>query len=82
MPYLYHYKGYDRATPDNGFPRRWNLYNHIKRVHAWTPPESEASFYDEPPASSQPRPDKKNDGEKRKKIAKPGSHVMKKSRST
>src|SRR6266511_6476506 len=76
MPHLCHYEGCDRATPDNGFPRRWNLYDHMKRVHAWTPPESEAGFDDEPPASSQPRPDKKNGGEKRKKVAKPGSHVM------
>jgi hypothetical protein len=84
MPHLCQYEGCDRAAPDNGFPRRWNLFDHMKRVHAWTQPESGlecSSPEDECPVNSQPRVDKKINGEKRKKVTKPPSHPMKKTRS-
>lgn len=32
-PYLCHFSGCERARPDNGFPRRWNQRDHMKRVH-------------------------------------------------
>jgi len=32
-PYLCTYKGCDRAQPGNGFPRQWNLKDHMRRVH-------------------------------------------------
>ncbi|RYP70349.1 hypothetical protein DL769_004975 [Monosporascus sp. CRB-8-3] len=32
-PYLCTYDGCDRALPGNGFPRQWNLKDHMRRVH-------------------------------------------------
>jgi hypothetical protein len=32
-PYFCTYKGCERNVPGNGFPRYWNLRDHIKRVH-------------------------------------------------
>ena len=32
-PYLCQYEGCDRSQPRNGFPRHWNLNDHMKRVH-------------------------------------------------
>ncbi|KAF4121160.1 ZnF C2H2, partial [Geosmithia morbida] len=32
-PFLCHYEGCERGVPGNGFPRQWNLKDHMKRVH-------------------------------------------------
>lgn len=32
-PYLCTYEGCDRAVLGNGFPRQWNLKDHMRRVH-------------------------------------------------
>ncbi|KAH8820035.1 hypothetical protein F5884DRAFT_865705 [Xylogone sp. PMI_703] len=32
-PYLCTYEGCERGQPGNGFPRHWNLRDHMKRVH-------------------------------------------------
>ncbi|KAI5868177.1 hypothetical protein GGS23DRAFT_602070 [Durotheca rogersii] len=32
-PYLCTWDGCDRAVPGNGFPRQWNLKDHMRRVH-------------------------------------------------
>ena len=32
-PHVCLYDGCDRADPTNGFPRKWNLLDHMKRVH-------------------------------------------------
>ena len=32
-PFLCMYDGCERAVPGNGFPRQWNLRDHMKRVH-------------------------------------------------
>ncbi|KHN99685.1 Zinc finger, C2H2-type/integrase, DNA-binding protein [Metarhizium album ARSEF 1941] len=32
-PFLCIYEGCERAVPGNGFPRQWNLRDHMKRVH-------------------------------------------------
>jgi hypothetical protein len=91
MPHLCEYPACDRAQHDNGFPRRWNLYDHMKRVHNWTAPEDEADDEgpEAPPAPPGPpgppsctqRVEKKSVPEKRKKVTKSGSLPMKKSRS-
>ena len=36
-PHLCKYEECDRALPGNGFPRRYNLYDHMKRVHDYKP---------------------------------------------
>lgn len=35
-PHLCIYQDCERSIPGNGFPRRWNLYDHMKRVHGYT----------------------------------------------
>lgn len=35
-PHLCAYPDCERAIPGNGFPRRYNLYDHMKRVHDYT----------------------------------------------
>jgi hypothetical protein len=53
-PYLCTYEGCERGVPGNGFPRHWNLRDHMKRVHndPGTQPKSNASG--SPPASGGP----------------------------
>lgn len=36
-PFLCTYEGCDRGLPGNGFPRHWNLCDHMKRVHGREP---------------------------------------------
>ncbi|KAF2140469.1 uncharacterized protein K452DRAFT_47028 [Aplosporella prunicola CBS 121167] len=40
-PHLCAYPDCERAIPGNGFPRRYNLYDHMKRVHDYTSPAQE-----------------------------------------
>lgn len=44
-PFTCTYEGCERGVPGNGFPRHWNLRDHMKRVHndTWHPPKSNAS---------------------------------------
>ncbi|KKY25578.1 putative zinc finger domain-containing protein [Diplodia seriata] len=37
-PHLCAYPDCERSIPGNGFPRRYNLYDHMKRVHDYTSP--------------------------------------------
>jgi hypothetical protein len=32
-PFLCNHEGCERAVPGNGFPRQWNLKDHMRRVH-------------------------------------------------
>ncbi|KAK7617264.1 hypothetical protein IWX50DRAFT_681851 [Phyllosticta citricarpa] len=41
-PHLCAYADCERAIPGNGFPRRYNLYDHMKRVHDYTTPAQSA----------------------------------------
>jgi hypothetical protein len=34
-PYLCLFPDCERAKPGNGFPRRWNRRDHMKRMHKW-----------------------------------------------
>lgn len=40
-PYSCHFEDCERAAPENGFPRRWNLQDHMRRVHNYVEPETE-----------------------------------------
>lgn len=35
-PHLCTYQDCERSVLGNGFPRRWNLYDHMRRVHGYT----------------------------------------------
>ena len=53
-PHLCHFPDCERAAEDNGFPRRWNLFDHMKRVHDYDP--SNKSNSPSPSSSSPPPP--------------------------
>ncbi|PSN66124.1 hypothetical protein BS50DRAFT_588890 [Corynespora cassiicola Philippines] len=42
-PHLCHYPDCERSVMGNGFPRRYNLFDHMKRVHDFTGPATEPS---------------------------------------
>ena len=48
-PFLCEYEGCDRGLTGNGFPRHWNLMDHMKRVH--NDPGKPRSNTGSPPAS-------------------------------
>ena len=51
-PHMCTFPECDRSIPGNGFPRRWNLFDHMKRVHDYTGPASSSSSS----SSSSPTP--------------------------
>ncbi|KAF2014924.1 hypothetical protein BU24DRAFT_463663 [Aaosphaeria arxii CBS 175.79] len=76
-PHLCHFADCERSVMGNGFPRRYNLFDHMKRVHDYTGPTTEPS----PPVQPAPgnrkgmsrkRKSTADEGtEKRQKVAKP-----------
>ena len=42
-PHLCHFQDCERAVPGHGFPRRYNLFDHMKRVHQFEGPTTEPS---------------------------------------
>jgi hypothetical protein len=48
-PYLCHSRDCERAVPGYGFPRRYNLFDYMKRVHQYDRPTTETS----PPVQGQ-----------------------------
>ena len=51
-PHLCYFKNCERAQEDNGFPRRWNLFDHMKRVHDFAGTESSGKSDSPSPPSS------------------------------
>ncbi|KAL5412633.1 hypothetical protein PMIN04_009771 [Paraphaeosphaeria minitans] len=45
-PNLCHYADCERSTPGQGFPRRYNLFDHMRRVHGWQGDKDVASALD------------------------------------
>ncbi|KZF23629.1 hypothetical protein L228DRAFT_121156 [Xylona heveae TC161] len=81
-PHLCSYEGCDRSVPGNGFPRRWNLYDHMKRVHDYKGPSSTGSTS---PAASPVSGHASNvqlqASRKRKGASSVDAHVVKRSKS-
>ena len=51
-PHLCSFQDCDRSVPGNGFPRRWNLFDHMKRVHDYSGPGSSSSGNSPTPSSA------------------------------
>ena len=51
-PHLCSFPECDRSVPGNGFPRRWNLFDHMKRVHDYNGPASSSSSGSPTPSSA------------------------------
>ncbi|KAL1986086.1 hypothetical protein VTN96DRAFT_6983 [Rasamsonia emersonii] len=80
-PHLCLFEGCERSIPGYGFPRRWNLYDHMKRVHDYTPSEQPSS---PETASTSGQASKKKDSVRKRKVTKAtiGAQTMKRTRST
>lgn len=78
-PHLCFWEGCERSIPGYGFPRRWNLYDHMRRVHDYTASERHSS----PEAAAVTAPTKKKDVNNRKKKvpATTSAPAMKRTRS-
>lgn len=53
-PHLCHFPGCERAQDRNGFPRKWNLKDHMKRVHGWEESDDSLSSGSQPAVSQKP----------------------------
>ena len=42
-PNLCHFADCERSAPGQGFPRRYNLFDHMRRVHGWQGEKEEGS---------------------------------------
>ncbi|KAL8841513.1 MAG: hypothetical protein Q9170_000896 [Blastenia crenularia] len=81
-PHLCTYQECERSVPGNGFPRRWNLFDHMRRVHAYTGSASS-------PGSTSPTPSSASSYQgqatlairKRRTSDSPKAEAMKKSKS-
>ncbi|KAJ9644090.1 hypothetical protein H2199_003958 [Coniosporium tulheliwenetii] len=71
-PHLCSYPNCERSQPDNGFPRRYNLLDHMRRVHDHTGPIPTPDRVNSPIQAGVPALKRQN-GHKRKapRIAKP-----------
>ncbi|KAL2867293.1 putative C2H2 finger domain protein [Aspergillus lucknowensis] len=79
-PHLCLFEGCDRSIPGYGFPRRWNLFDHMRRVHDYASSEHPSS----PDASPTTGATKKKEttGRKRRVTGVSGAQTMKRTRST
>ncbi|RAH40668.1 putative C2H2 finger domain protein [Aspergillus brunneoviolaceus CBS 621.78] len=79
-PHLCLFDGCDRSVPGYGFPRRWNLFDHMRRVHDYNTSERHSS----PDASPTTGPSnkKKETGRKRRVTGVTAAPTMKRTRST
>lgn len=51
-PYACLFQDCDRHFPGNGFPRRWNLYDHMKRCHQYEPETTSSNDSPSPPSTT------------------------------
>ncbi|THC91087.1 hypothetical protein EYZ11_009449 [Aspergillus tanneri] len=80
-PHLCLFEGCDRSIPGYGFPRRWNLFDHMRRVHDYASSERPSSP-DASPTGGQAPKKKEGSGRKRRVAGVSGTQTMKRTRST
>ncbi|KAJ5793451.1 hypothetical protein N7457_000050 [Penicillium paradoxum] len=78
-PHLCLWEGCERAVPGNGFPRRWNLYDHMRRVHDYASSERHSSPETSPGAGQIKK--KEPTGRKRRVTGATPAPTMKRTRS-
>ncbi|KAB8279552.1 hypothetical protein F9C07_2283347 [Aspergillus flavus] len=80
-PHLCLFEGCDRSIPGYGFPRRWNLFDHMRRVHDYASSDRPSSP-DASPTTGQAAKKKEAVGRKRRVTGVSGAQTMKRTRST
>lgn len=73
------FEGCDRSVPGYGFPRRWNLFDHMRRVHDYSTSERLSSPETSSSNSQGPRK-RDNSGRKRRVTGTSGAQTMKRPR--
>ena len=68
-PYLCKYEDCDRSITGNGFPRRWNLQDHMKRVHDDLGPSSTGSASPSPSSVSSTTASKGTTSGRKKRVS-------------
>ena len=63
-PYLCTYEGCERSQPGHGFPRQWNLRDHMRRVHHDNGPIPAQAPASPPPSSAANTKGRKKGGRK------------------
>ncbi|KMU75860.1 hypothetical protein CISG_05257 [Coccidioides immitis RMSCC 3703] len=82
-PHLCRFPSCDRSIPGNGFPRRWNLHDHMRRVHDYTCSEKASSPEGSPIASGKsPAGKKKETAIRKRKGVVSGTQTIKRVRPT
>lgn len=79
-PHLCLFEGCERSIPGYGFPRRWNLFDHMRRVHDFASVE-QLSSPENSPAIGKAAKRKETSARKRRVNGVTGAQVMKRTRS-
>ncbi|KAL4897383.1 hypothetical protein BDV59DRAFT_191066 [Aspergillus ambiguus] len=82
-PHLCLFEGCDRSVPGYGFPRRWNLFDHMRRVHDYASSDRPSSP-DASPTSGQAPKKKETTAPRKRRVTgvSAGATTMKRTRST
>ncbi|KAJ5593988.1 uncharacterized protein N7459_000196 [Penicillium hispanicum] len=67
-PHLCLWEGCERSVPGYGFPRRWNLYDHMRRVHDYASSERQSSPETSPSSTGASKRKDSSGGRKRRSV--------------
>lgn len=74
-PFLCKFEGCERAHENHGFPRRWNLLDHMKRVHGYSASEPSNNSDSPSPSDSSSHKDPTN-GQRKRRTPSPMENVV------
>lgn len=74
-PFLCKFEGCERAHENHGFPRRWNLLDHMKRVHGYSASEPSNNSDSPSPSDSSSHKDPAN-GQRKRRTPSPMENVV------
>ena len=74
-PFLCKFEGCERAHANHGFPRRWNLLDHMKRVHGYSASEPSNNSDSPSPSDSSSHKDPAN-GQRKRRTPSPMENVV------
>ncbi|KAJ5153491.1 uncharacterized protein N7482_009969 [Penicillium canariense] len=80
-PHLCLFEGCERSVPGFGFPRRWNLHDHMKRVHDYTSSDRHSSPEASPPGIPAKKKDPSSNRKRRGVTGATPAPTMKRTRS-